>query len=77
MVFAQRTVPIGTIGITQVIQPPLAFIWSFLILGERLNGWQIVGIAIVLSGLLAFLLVNQRAGHAMARKAPSIFVPKS
>ena len=60
MVFAQRTIAIGTIGITQVIQPPLAFIWSFLLLGERLNGWQLVGIAIVLSGLLAFLVTNHR-----------------
>jgi drug/metabolite transporter (DMT)-like permease len=71
MVFAQKTVPIGTIGITQVIQPPLAFIWSFLILNERLNGRQIIGIAIVLSGLLAFLLVNQHANHAIAQRAPS------
>jgi drug/metabolite transporter (DMT)-like permease len=60
MVFAQKTIPIGTIGISQVIQPPLAFAWSFLLLGERLNGWQFVGIAIVLSGLLAFLLTNHR-----------------
>ena len=65
MVFAQRTIPIGTIGITQVIQPPLAFVWSFLLLGERLNGWQLVGIAIVLSGLSAFLVMNQR-GNATA-----------
>ena len=61
MVFAQRTIPIGTIGITQVIQPPLAFLWSFLLLGERLNGRQLVGIAVVLSGLSAFLVINQRS----------------
>jgi drug/metabolite transporter (DMT)-like permease len=61
MVFAQKTVAIGTIGITQVIQPPLAFVWSFLLLDERLNGRQLVGIAIVLSGLLAFLVTNQRS----------------
>jgi len=66
MVFAQKTIPIGTIGITQVIQPPLAFVWSFLILGERLNGWQIVGITIVLIGLIAFLLLNQRMNRATA-----------
>jgi drug/metabolite transporter (DMT)-like permease len=71
MVFAQETISIGTIGITQVIQPPLAFVWSFLILDERLNGMQIVGITIVLSGLLAFLLVNQHANHAIAQHAPS------
>ena len=37
MVFAQKTIPIGTIGIAQVIQPALAVVWSFLLLGERLN----------------------------------------
>ena len=63
MVFAQKTVPIGTIGITQVIQPPLAFVWSFLLLGERLNGRQVVGIVIVLGGLLAFLLMNQHGNQ--------------
>jgi drug/metabolite transporter (DMT)-like permease len=67
MVFAQKTIPIGTIGITQVIQPVLAVVWSFLLLGERLNGWQSVGIAIVLSGLLAFLLVNQNANRTRER----------
>jgi drug/metabolite transporter (DMT)-like permease len=66
MVFAQRTIPIGTIGITQVIQPPLAFVWSFLLLGEQLNGRQLVGIAIVLSGLLAFLVMNQRGNATVA-----------
>ncbi len=44
VVFAQKTVRIGTIGITQVVQPPLAFGWSFVLLGERLDGWQLVGI---------------------------------
>jgi drug/metabolite transporter (DMT)-like permease len=59
MVFAQRTIQIGTIGIAQVIQPALAVVWSFLLLGERLRYWQIVGIAIVISGLLAFLVLNR------------------
>jgi drug/metabolite transporter (DMT)-like permease len=68
MVFAQRTIAIGTIGITQVIQPPLAFIWSFLLLGERLNGRQLIGIVIVLSGLLAFLVTNHR-GNRVPRPA--------
>ena len=34
MVFAQKTIPIGTIGIAQVAQPALAVVWSFLLLGE-------------------------------------------
>ncbi len=63
MVFAQRTIQIGTIGISQVIQPALAVVWSFLLLGEVLRHWQIAGIATALSGLLAFLVVNQRRGR--------------
>jgi drug/metabolite transporter (DMT)-like permease len=60
MVFAQKTIQIGTIGIAQVVQPALAVVWSFLLLGESLLHWQIVGIAVVISGLLAYLVVNER-----------------
>ena len=64
LVFAQRTIQIGTIGIAQVAQPALAVVWSFLLLGERVRPWQVVGIAIVMSGLLAFLVLNERGGRA-------------
>jgi drug/metabolite transporter (DMT)-like permease len=60
MVYAQKTIPIGTIAIAQVVQPALAVVWSFLLLGETLGGWQVVGIALALGGLLAFILMNQR-----------------
>ncbi|HEY0519031.1 MAG TPA: DMT family transporter [Ilumatobacteraceae bacterium] len=60
MVFAQSTIPIGSIGIAQVAQPALAALWSFLLLGETLRGWQIIGMAIVLVGLLGFVRLNQR-----------------
>jgi drug/metabolite transporter (DMT)-like permease len=63
MVFAQKTIQIGTIGISQVVQPALAVVWSFLLLGETLRRGQVAGIAIVMAGLLAFLLVNQRGGR--------------
>jgi drug/metabolite transporter (DMT)-like permease len=61
LVFAQKSIPIGTIGIVQVIQPALAVVWSFLLLGETLNGWQALGITIVVGGLMAFLVLNERA----------------
>ena len=51
LVFAQRTIQIGTIGIAQVAQPALAVVWSFLLLGERVRPWQVVGITIVMGGL--------------------------
>lgn len=60
MVFAQSTIPIGSIGIAQVAQPALAALWSYLLLGETLRGSQFVGMAVVLAGLLGFVLLNQR-----------------
>jgi drug/metabolite transporter (DMT)-like permease len=60
MVFAQRSIPIGTIGIAQVVQPALAVVWSFLLLSETVRGWQIVGIAVAIGGLAAFLVLNER-----------------
>jgi drug/metabolite transporter (DMT)-like permease len=60
MVFAQSTIPIGSIGIAQIAQPAMAALWSFLILGETLRTWQFVGMALVLVGLLGFVLLNQR-----------------
>ena len=60
LVFAQNTIQIGTIAISQVAQPALAVVWSFLILGEVVNHRQIAGIAIVVGGLLVFVVLNQR-----------------
>jgi drug/metabolite transporter (DMT)-like permease len=67
MVFAQKSIAIGTIGISQVVQPVLAVVWSFLLLGETVNHDQVVGMAIVLSGLLTFLVLNER-GYRIHRK---------
>ena len=63
LVYAQRTIQIGTISISQVAQPALAVVWSFLLLGEVINGRQALGIAIVMSGLAAFIGLNQRHGR--------------
>jgi drug/metabolite transporter (DMT)-like permease len=60
MVYAQKTIQIGTIAIAQVAQPALAVVWSFLLLGEVVNHRQMAGIAIVVSGLLAFVVLHQR-----------------
>jgi drug/metabolite transporter (DMT)-like permease len=62
LVYAQRTIQIGTIGIAQVAQPALAVVWSFILLGEHLSDPQVVGIAVVMTGLLGFLVLNERRG---------------
>jgi drug/metabolite transporter (DMT)-like permease len=61
LVYAQKTIQIGTIGIAQVAQPALAVVWFYLLLREVLNGRQALGIAVVMAGLLAFTVLNQRA----------------
>jgi drug/metabolite transporter (DMT)-like permease len=63
LVYAQRTIQIGTIGICQVVQPALAVTWSFLLLGEVLRDRQVLGIAISMTGLLAFLVVHERGAR--------------
>jgi drug/metabolite transporter (DMT)-like permease len=62
LVYAQKTIPIGTIAIAQVLQPAIAVMWSFLLLGETLRVGQVVGIAVATVGLATFLRLNQRGG---------------
>ena len=61
LVFAQKTIQIGTISISQVVQPALAVVWSFLLLGEVVNHRQMAGIAIVVGGLFAFVRCSSAA----------------
>jgi drug/metabolite transporter (DMT)-like permease len=70
LVFAQKTIQIGTIGIAQVAQPALAVVWSFLLLGEVINQRQAAGIAIVMGGLLAFVVLHQRGDERRSGHAP-------
>lgn len=63
LVYAQKTVQIGTISIAQIAQPALAVVWAYLLLSEVVNGRQALGIAIVMGGLLGFTLLNQRGGR--------------
>jgi len=67
MVFAQRTIQIGTIAVAQVVQPAIAVLWSFLLLGETLRNGQVVGITVAIGGLLAFIVINQRGERTRAR----------
>jgi drug/metabolite transporter (DMT)-like permease len=70
LVFAQRTIQIGTIGIAQVAQPALAVVWSFLLLDERVRPSQVVGIAVVMGGLVGFLVLNDRGSRAQRAADP-------
>ncbi len=60
IVFAQRTVPVGTIGIMQVAQPALAVGWSVVLLGNDVRPVQVAGMVLVLAGLVLVTLRSQR-----------------
>ncbi len=61
IVYAQHTVPVGTISIMQVAQPALAVVWAYLILDQTIRPVQVVGMALVLSGLAAVVTLSRRA----------------
>src|SRR4029079_283419 len=54
LIYAQKTIQIGTIGIAQIAQPALAVVWASLLLSEVINGRQALGISIVMAGLAGF-----------------------
>jgi drug/metabolite transporter (DMT)-like permease len=64
--FAQRELPVATIGIIQVAQPAIAVCWSFLILGEAVKVAQIPGMVLVIAGLVAFTTIGQRRSASAA-----------
>jgi drug/metabolite transporter (DMT)-like permease len=71
IVFAQRTVPLGTMSILQVAQPALAVGWAYLLLSQGIRGIQLVGMVLVIGGLLAVVLVTRRmAGRAKETLEP-------
>lgn len=60
IVFAQRSLPIATIGVMQIAQPALAVMWAALLLDETIRPIQVVGMAMVLGGLAMFNWSSRR-----------------
>jgi drug/metabolite transporter (DMT)-like permease len=69
LVFAQRSIAIGTIAVSQVVQPVLAVVWSYVLLGETLRVGQMAGIALAVAGLSGFLVGNERGIREIRRAA--------
>jgi drug/metabolite transporter (DMT)-like permease len=61
IVFAQQHIPVATIGIMQTAQPALAVLFGFLILDEAVRAPQVLGMALVMTGLALFTLTTARA----------------
>jgi drug/metabolite transporter (DMT)-like permease len=60
IVFAQHTVPVGTISLMQVAQPALAVAWAYVLLDQDLRPIQLVGMALVIVGLVAVVTMTRR-----------------
>jgi drug/metabolite transporter (DMT)-like permease len=69
IVFAQRSVPVGTISLLQVGQPALAVAWSVVLLGAAIRSIQVVGMALVILGLV--LMIHQRQRDLPPPAGPS------
>lgn len=61
IVFAQRHLPVASIGVVQTGQPALAVLWGFIILGESVRGPQVIGMVLVIVGLVLFTWSTQRS----------------
>jgi drug/metabolite transporter (DMT)-like permease len=60
IVFAQQHLPVATIGVMQTAQPALAVFFAFLLLGEEVRPPQLLGMALVITGLALFTLASSR-----------------
>jgi drug/metabolite transporter (DMT)-like permease len=61
LVFAQRSVPIATIGVIQVSQPAQSTFWAWVFLGESIAFAQVPGMVLVIAGLVLVVSSGQRA----------------
>lgn len=65
VVFAQRTVPIATIGVIQAGQPAQSTFWAWLFLGETIDSNQVPGMAMVIAGSALVVWFSQRSTPAV------------
>ncbi len=70
IVFAQQHLPVATIGIMQTAQPALAVFFAFVLLGEEVRPPQMVGMALVITGLALFTLASSRTAKVSTPATP-------
>jgi len=71
LAYAQRMVPLATVGVLQVGQPALSVSWAWLIVDERISIAQVPGMALVILGQALFVRTSQRrAGPAAGTAQP-------
>ncbi|MEO6158843.1 MAG: DMT family transporter, partial [Ilumatobacteraceae bacterium] len=59
--FAQHSVAVGTMSLIQIAQPGIAAMWSVILLSTAIRSIQVVGMALVITGLVLMILQRQRS----------------
>lgn len=77
IVYAQQSVPVGTISILQVAQPALAVGWAYLILDQTIRPIQVVGMALVLLGLAMVVTLSRQGSPRSAPPEDESLGPES
>ena len=72
IVYAQRSVPVGTISIMQVAQPALAVCWAYLLLDQSIKPIQLLGMVLVIVGLGAVVTLTRRSANAATKLADDV-----
>jgi drug/metabolite transporter (DMT)-like permease len=60
--WALRHLPVAFSSVSMLINPVATFVFAWFLIGERLNGWQILAGAIVLIGIMIARLYSERRG---------------
>ena len=69
--FAHAHVRLGVLGVLTLFSPVGSTFLAWLVLGETLSGWQVVGMAVVVSSLAAIVVTSARAApRASTRTDP-------
>jgi drug/metabolite transporter (DMT)-like permease len=72
IVFAQQHLPVAMISILQVAQPALAVGWSYVLIDEHVDVWQLVGGGVVVVSLALFVVTARRIAAGRPRVAPEL-----
>ncbi|WP_438855811.1 DMT family transporter [Agromyces sp. M3QZ16-3] len=68
--------PAGTVGLVGLLNPVAGVLLGVLVAGERLEGWQLVGLAVVLLGIVLGQPALQRSLARFGESMPLVWWPR-
>ena len=65
-VWAMRILPPTTAGVAATVEPPFATFFAWLLLGQSLSGWQVLGAGLVIVGVALAQRASSLGGSTLA-----------